>query len=131
MSPEPEFVTEKLCHIKSAAFQKVIDLRFDALEASMKLRFDALDAALRLRTNEIDKRLSGLNELREEVVKDRSLLVTKESYDIKTTYYDGWCRNVDRDLTTIKTRAVTWVAAIGFLLVLVQIALHYFLLQKG
>ena len=59
------------------------------------------------------------------------LLVKKETYDIKTTYYDNWCRGVDREITAAKTRSTVWTAVMGFVLIFVQILLHYLLLRKG
>jgi uncharacterized protein YydD (DUF2326 family) len=111
----------RVCQTKHASIKDATELRERAIVA----RLDAMDEALTLRTGELERRLEGLNQLRQEVTQDRKEFLQKETYDIKTAYYDEWCRNVDARLTTLETRIATWVASLGVLFTVVQLILHY------
>ena len=88
-------------------------------------RFEAMDKAVAARTQDLERRLEGLNQLRQEVIRDRETFLEKKVYDIKTQGYDSWCSDISKRITIIETRSVTWTAAIGLFFVLVQIALHF------
>jgi hypothetical protein len=79
-------------------------------------------------TLDLERRLEGLNQLRKEVQSDREQFVKKETYEIKTSWYDEWCNDVSSRLTKIETRSVVWTTAIGIFFVIVQIAIY---LLKG
>jgi hypothetical protein len=111
----------RVCKAKHMAVKVETELR----ERNIVTRLDAMDHALDLRTGELERRLEGLNQLRAEVVQDRKDFLLKDTYDIKTTYYDDWCRGVDSRLTTLETRIATWVATLGVLFTVVQLILHY------
>lgn len=88
-------------------------------------KFDAERDALSVAKQELERRLGVLNELRQSVEKDRAQFVKQDVYDTKTQYYDEWCKTVDRSITTIQTRSVTWTAALGVIFIIVQILLKY------
>jgi hypothetical protein len=111
----------RICKAKHAAVKTETELR----ERALVTRLDSMDHALELRTGELERRLEMLNELRAEVVQDRKEFLLKDTYDIKTTFYDNWCRTVDTRLTTLETRIATWVASLGVLFTVVQLILHY------
>jgi hypothetical protein len=108
----------RICKAKHAAVKTETELR----ERALVTRLDSMDHALELRTGELERRLEMLNELRAEVVQE---FLLKDTYDIKTTFYDNWCRTVDTRLTTLETRIATWVASLGVLFTVVQLILHY------
>jgi hypothetical protein len=89
-----EFVDEKLCK---------------AFQCAIRERLSGMDASLVQRTADLERRLLGLNELRAEVVKDRELLLKKETYDIKTAGYDTWCAEINRRITVLESKTV-WKA---------------------
>jgi hypothetical protein len=94
-------------------------------QSQMELRFKAQHEALVLKADELERRLEALNELRKSVERDRDEFIKKETYNIKTSWYDEWCRGVDKRLTASETRAVTWTAAIALFFVIVQVALRF------
>jgi len=94
------------------------------LERMVDLRFAAAHEALGHARAELERRLELLNHAHEQAVKDREEFVRKPEYDIKMAYYDEWCRGVDKKLTTMETRSVTWTAAIALFFIIVQVALH-------
>ena len=93
------------------------------------LRFEAQSQSIQAARVDLERRLDSLNHLRDEVGRDRAMFVKLETYNVKTAYYDSWCRGVDEKLTTLNTRSLTWTAAIGVAFTLVQIALHFLLWQ--
>ena len=97
----------------------------NAVKAVFEERFDGMDEALRLSKENIEYRLHVLNDAKRTNEELQSKFVTKDTYDIKTAYYDNWCRGVDIRLTTLETRIATWVASLGILFTVVQIVLHY------
>ena len=98
-----------------------IDLKdhFDALWEEREKRFA-------LQNGTIDRRLEVLNKLRQELIADREQFVLRTVYDIKTKWYDEWCREVDEKLTTLNTRSITWTTAIGLFFTILMILLKVF-----
>jgi uncharacterized protein YhaN len=92
---------------------KLIDQRFQA----------SADARLAAK-EDTERRLEALNALRESVEKDRSQFVKGETYDVKTKYYDEWCRMMEARMTSVETKIVTWVAAVALFSVIIQIVLR-------
>jgi len=95
--------------------------------AEMLVRFDSTDSALKLHAKEMERRLEGLNQLREEVVRDRELLLRREIYDEKTKSCDSLFVSLGTRITKIETRAITWTAAIAMFFVLVNLLFKYLL----
>lgn len=100
--------------------QKILDLQFE----NTNIRFDAMDKALKLKNVEMERRLDALNELRAEVLKDRSLFVQKIVYEDKIIGYDKWSRIVDDRLMKMETQyasRITLATAIALFSVIVAI----------
>ena len=119
--PHPTVPCDKemeVCKVRHAALKQLVELH----EEKMVCRLGGMDEALRLRTADIERRLNLLNQLREEVVVDRDRFLNKETYDIKTTFYDNWCATVNDRLTRIETRSVVWTAALAIFFILVEFA---------
>lgn len=83
----------------------------------------AQDAAKRM----ADIRLDGLNHLRREVERDRSLFVTNVEATLINKALDERLRKVETQLAAQSSSTTTWVIAIGIIFVVVQIALRLFL----
>jgi hypothetical protein len=84
-----ECFSEKLCAARRGVFET---------------RFNAMDKALGDRTSDLERRLEGLNQLRNEVTKDRELLLRKDAYDMKVAYYDRFVADASQALTRMETR---------------------------
>ena len=89
------------------------------------VRILALEKEITLRFNDLERRLLGLNDLRSEVTRDRERFLLKETYEGKTEFYDRWITSVERRLTVIETRSITWTAAIAVFFLIAQVALNW------
>lgn len=88
-------------------------------------RFESQETALDEAKVNMERRLDGLNELRQQVILDRNIYLRSDIYDEKVKYYDTWIAGVNKDITTIKTRSVTWTVAIGVFVVAIELLLHF------
>lgn len=95
---------------------------FDAKLESIRERLSGMDKALELQAKEMERRMFGLNELREEVTRDRGQFVLKDSCTLCHKEIDS---NSSR-LSILETRVVIYVGVLGFIFVLVQVALKFF-----
>ena len=82
--------------------------------------------ALELASVEIERRLKDLNQLREDVVKDRGLFVKSDNYELKIKELDTWKTTVDKAIVRIDTKSTTWGAAIMIVVIIIQILVVYF-----
>ena len=115
-------VDSKLCDEKHAYMGQLIDHRFESM-----------DRAVIERTKELERRLEGLNELRQQVIKDRDQFVKKETYDLRVQHYDKYIEDsrgthqaLMNRLTVIETRSVVWTSVIGVAFTVLQVLLHFF-----
>ena len=104
-------VHEKFCDERHEALEKIdkicverIEDKIEALDKEMKLRFDNISKALNISSEETNRRLEQLNQLRGEVTKDRDMFLRKETYDVKTTFYDTWVTEVNEKLVKLLTK---------------------------
>ena len=88
-------------------------------------RITALEKEIILRFSDLERRLGGLNELRNEVTKDRDQFLRSETYGNKTEFYDRWITSVEKRLTVIGTRSITWTAAIAIFFLVTQIVIYW------
>jgi predicted transcriptional regulator len=77
-------------------------------------RFIFMDKALELHDKVMEHRLKSLNELREEVTRDRNKFVTKEVFDL-----------VDKRLASVETRSTVWVGVIIVAFAVLEVILRY------
>ena len=115
-------VPEKLCDEKHAFMEKIINHRFEAM-----------DDAVAARARELERRLEGLNELREQVISDRDEFLRKETYDLRVQYYDKYIddtrlshQELVNRVTVIETRSIVWTSVIGVAFTILQVLLHFF-----
>ena len=111
--------------------EKLCEARRDVIQS----RLDGMDKALAIKTAEMDRRLEELNKLRQEVVQDRGLYMTKEMYgsahsSLSNAVEDTRNRinNIGVRVSVVETRIVVWSAAIGMVFAILQVVLH---LWKG
>jgi hypothetical protein len=102
-----------------------------ARNEAVKSRLNGMDLAIDVRAQEMERRLEGLNELRQDVVKDRDLFVRKDVFyqhqDSQNKQYEEIEKRVgmhDTRITIIETRAVVWTAAIAMFFTVVQVLMR-------
>ncbi len=86
----------------------------------VEMRFKALEKATESDRIELERRLTDLNKLREDVIKDRIAFITKDTYTGTETARALWRETYETELKSIsdrilviETRSVTWTAALG------------------
>ena len=103
--------------------------------AEVKAMIAGIDKATVIKTMEMDRRLAELNELRRDVVQDRSMFVKKETYDVENKVIDDWMTSVNEKLTKLMVKyesrvTLTTLISLGSLLVSIItlgiLAMHYF-----
>jgi len=92
----------------------------------INLRFDELDKALRLSREEMERRLEGLNQLRTEVTSDRSQFTLRIKCEAEHDNLKIWRDSVNKKLTTLETRSITWTAAVGIFFLIISFAMRWF-----
>ena len=128
---ETNFITGTTCKIKHQAGRETLELHMRTIEArlngmdeAIKVRADATHTALQLKTQEMDRRLEGLNQLRQEVVRDRDQFLKREMYDDKSKSYDTWVAGVNEKLTRMETRyesRITLATAVSILSIVLAV----------
>lgn len=114
-----------------SAVQEYVSLRhyvetmFSAHEKQQAAYERALTVSLDLARVDMERRLAALNELRAEVIKDRSQFVRMETFDERKKFTDQTLSDIKERLTAIEVRSVTWMTAIGVFFVVLQIFLSY------
>ena len=105
---EPAFCRERhrLTELNVCAKISRVDERLTA-------RLDGMDKALEIKTKEMDRRLEGLNELREDVVRDRDQFARKEVLDSKIDAYDKWITIANEKLTRLLVEYETRINRAG------------------
>jgi hypothetical protein len=92
-------------------------------------RMNAMDRAVELARLDLSRRLGELNELREELLEDRSQFITRDVYDAREREHSTWREATVTRLTTIETisvtRSITWASAIAIAFSLVNILIIF------
>ena len=103
------------------------------LNRIIDLRFDALDKELTYYRVEMQRRLEGLNELREDVVKDRGLLIRADTYYPKLKTVDEAVDKVEARIGAVETSLITtassnrsWLIGIGTAVVVLELILRFY-----
>ena len=87
--------------------------------------------------DDLEKKMTKLNELRQELVRDRSMFLLKEVYDKDEKVLTDWKTIIVKQITegiggvitritATETRSLTWISVIGFLCVLASILIAVF-----
>ena len=123
-------IDKKICDTKHEALMKIAELCSDKLG----LRITHIEELIKERKENLEFRLEALNQLRQEVTKDREQFMRSEVYLEKVKWYDQWVTDTNRTLTEMKSRydnrvgLSNWLS-IGALLVAIGVAA--ILLLKG
>jgi hypothetical protein len=88
-------------------------------------RFAEQDRALQLSRDELERRLEGLNQLRQDVVKDRSEYVTRDVYELNHKVLESRINSVEDAIAQMETRTATIIALMGFVIIAINLLLQY------
>lgn len=107
------------CHdTNTVKLRDHLEKRMHEMEKRFEIKLEAMEQALKVTGRDVDRRLSELNQLRQEVTTDRIQFVQREPYQV-------WRELVEKRLTTSETRAVTWTAAIALFFLIISIVLKF------
>jgi hypothetical protein len=100
---------------------------------TLSTRLDGMDKAVEIKTIDMERRLEGLNELRNDVIKDRSLLVRQDTYKMKIRMIDDWITTANEKLTTLmisynnRISLAHWLSIVAIILTAVNIIIFVIL----
>ena len=95
------------------------------LKEYMEAKFDAMDKAVSLAVVDIDRRLAELNNLRREVMTDRTSFLAMDVFNATLKEWSIWRESITNRLTVIETRSVTWTAALGIFFIIIQVVIFW------
>jgi len=104
--------------VSDVSLKEHIEARLVEQDRRIYERFELLAADLTLARREMDQKIHQLNRLRNEVNQDRGQFVDMKVYQI-------WHDMTEKRLTTVETRIVTWISAIGFFFLVTQVILKF------
>ncbi len=96
-----------------------------AQQRRVEEHFDMINRALEKSEYELNRRLSALNELRNEVLSDRGQFIQANACKITHKDLDNWRTLMNEKVTIIETRSLTWMAALAVFFILVNIATKF------
>ena len=113
---------------------------FNARLQTICVRMDGMDNALLIRKAEMDRRLDGLNQLREDVIRDRDMFLRRDTYESKHEALSVWIKSIDTALneaksrtndrlTRVETSIFIWGGVITVITLTIQLIFHFF--DKG
>src|SRR4030043_2337725 len=111
--------------VEEISLKSFFERMLEEQEKRITLRFDSLDKALMLNRNEMERRLEGLNQLRTEVVSDRGQFTLRDKCEDKHSDLSKWQDLVNKKLTILETRSITWTAAVGIFFLIVSLAMRW------
>lgn len=94
------------------------------------IKMSASEKAVKIASDNLQRELEKLNELRQDVVKDRSLFVRQDAYEVKIKSIDLSIQEVKEKQISLETKFVTWISAISVFFIIIQIMLNYFNRKK-
>jgi hypothetical protein len=112
-------------NIETVSLKEFFEALLTAQNLHSNARFDALDKAIALSREELNRRLEGLNQLRNEVITDRNVFMKRESCEDKHKELSVWRDTVNKKLTTLETRSITWTAAVGIFFLILNIVMKW------
>ncbi len=97
----------------------------EAQQRRVEEHFDMINRALEKSEWELNRRLSALNELRNEVLSDRGQFIQANACKIIHKDIDNWRETISEKITIIETRSLTWTTALVVFFVMVNIAMKF------
>lgn len=105
--------------------REFLEAKIAALEKLLDTKTAATEKALELQAREYERRLDKLNHDHENTKQIQMTYLPREMFDATVTAWQSWRDGVNKQLTTIQTRSITWTAAIGVFFMVVTILLNY------
>ena len=115
-----------MTHTDTVNLREFLEEKLESLRIQTSLRFDALDKALNLAREDAKVKYEHLNALRTEVTTDRGILVPKEQCSRMHKDLGIWMDGVNRKLTVLETRSITWTAAVGVFFLVITLIMRWF-----
>jgi len=112
--------------LQTVSLREFLEQQLRALSIQTSLRFDSLDKALNLAREDAKVKYEHLNALRTEVTTDRGILVSKENCTRTHKDLSVWQESVNKKLTILETRSITWTTAVGIFFVIITLVMRYF-----
>jgi hypothetical protein len=88
-------------------------------------KFRGTDEATKLAYHELQRRLDVLNHAHENMVKDRELFQSRESFEQFFQDFGKWRDSVNAQLSNQAGRTATWVTVVGIAFLLLQVLLRF------
>ena len=95
------------------------------LKEYIDVKFEALNHSILAAKIEMDRRMNDANNLRGEVLEDRSQYLKLDRFESILGEWSNWRSRFDNRLTIIETRSVTWTGALGVFFVLIQVIIYW------
>jgi len=129
------FVIISLTPVASSADEIVtlrsyVEMLISERTKHLETKFTSSEIAVKIAGDNLQRELEKLNELRQEVVKDRSMFITVSLFDSKIDAIHKDVQELKERQTATETRAATWMVAIGIFFVIVQIAINFLIRKK-
>jgi hypothetical protein len=106
-NPDPSCKPEHVGGMTLLALEKFFTLWISKVEELFKTRIDSMEEARRLALAAMDKRLDGMNELREALRDQRATYFTKESHELYQKQIELEIRSLQDFKLTLDTKAST------------------------
>ncbi len=97
------------------------------LKEFIEARLNAMEKAVIIATTDMERRLDELNQLRKDVITDRSQFLSLEVFNATLKEWSMWRETTVNRITIMETRAVTWTAALGIFFIVLQLFLYWFI----
>lgn len=110
---------------------KILHARLDGHAETDVAKHFAMDKALELSKSEMERRLDGLNHVKEEQSKFRLEYLRKDDYENKHTLITNETNQLKTDMTKMETRyegrvsTATWVSVVSILIAIVSILIQW------
>jgi hypothetical protein len=111
---------------ETISLKEFLEEKLNSLEHQTNMRFDSLDKALNLAREDARVKYEHLNALRSEVTTDRGLLVKIDMCKQQHNDLGRWKEIIDKKLTILETRSITWTAAVGIFFVMITLVMRWF-----
>ena len=107
----------KKCRKPQVDLQEHLEKILDERQGRITDRFLFLEKAIETAKAEMERRLTGLNELRNEVTADRGLFITREAFELRI-------KPIEKTATQTEAGSLAWVKAAGLFLLVIGLLLH-------
>jgi hypothetical protein len=97
----------------SVSIREYFERIFEERQAALELAFKAQQEALGLASRTLELRLEKLNDLRQEVTRDRESYITRDVYDADQKITEAWRNQMQGGMNLIRFLGVGGTVALG------------------